>query len=97
RTYAPRSPDGSTFLLQLFRRYRTEGFPMPYTLADLRRDAKEELLAEMTPEERLEGVPMEKRLEGIPAAGRIQGLSDAELEAMKELIDKKLKKPDVES
>ncbi|MBY0228395.1 MAG: hypothetical protein K2W96_03850 [Gemmataceae bacterium] len=39
---------------------------MPYTLADLKRDAKEELLAEATPEELLAHVPMEKRLEGIP-------------------------------
>ncbi len=39
---------------------------MAITLADLNRIAKQRMLDEMTPAERLKGVPTEERLKGVP-------------------------------
>jgi hypothetical protein len=81
--YRVRSGDGSTILLQLFQGLRKEGFNMPYTVEDMRRDGLktaleivsiEEVMQAMPVEKRLEGIPVEKRLEGVPAEKRLVGL-----------------------
>lgn len=58
--------------------YRLEGWNMPFTIADYRR----ELLERMTPEERVEGLPPEQRIAGLPPEERIIGLSDDEIERL---------------
>jgi hypothetical protein len=75
--YRKRSDATSTLLNQLFQGYRKEGLPMPYTMADFRREyAKEieeerrepakELLKVMPLEERLAGVSPEEILKALP-------------------------------
>ena len=86
--YRPRSPETSTFLFELFERYREEGMPMSFTKEEFIRQAKakiikdpdiiEALLAEQPPEKLLERVPVEKRLEGVSAEKRLEGVSAEE-------------------
>jgi hypothetical protein len=74
--YRPRSRETSTFLYQLFDRYKLEGVPMPYTKEEFISEAKEAMRKDpiiikwvkdnLSVEERLEGVPVEKLLEGVP-------------------------------
>lgn len=64
--YEWRQPELSSVMNDLFKFYRIEGLPMPYTVEDYKRDHKREVLASMTPEERLEGLPPEERLKGLP-------------------------------
>jgi hypothetical protein len=75
REYRPRSPQTSTFLYQLYDRYREEGMPMPYTKEEFYREAMEKMrkdpdvirwvLESTTVKERLEGVPVEELLKGL--------------------------------
>jgi len=74
RIYQPRSPDRTSFLVQLFRGFPKEFFPVPYSMADLVRETRAEVFATASVEERLEGIPVEKRLEGIPAEKRLEGI-----------------------
>jgi hypothetical protein len=69
-----RSNDTSTLLRRLFKRYQEEGTIMPDALQELTRQVRAEVLAEMTPEERLKGLPAEERLKGLPAEERLKGL-----------------------
>jgi hypothetical protein len=62
----PRSPETSTLVLQLFRKYRQEGLPMPMTLEEMRRLTREQVLNETPVEEILERVPAEEILKVIP-------------------------------
>ncbi len=90
--YRPRSWETSTFLRQLFDRYREEGTPMPYTKEEFIREAKEKMakdpdmidrvLKDLSPEKRLEGISPEKRLEGISVEDLAGGLSPEQREAM---------------
>ena len=87
--YRPRSWETSTFLRQLFDRYREEGTPMPYTKEEFIREAKEKMakdpdmidrvLKDLSPEKRLEGISPEKRLEGISPEKRLEGISVEDL------------------
>jgi hypothetical protein len=52
-------------LVDLFQGYRVEGFEMPYTLEDYRRDFVRENLDVLTPEERVQGLPAEDRIKGL--------------------------------
>jgi hypothetical protein len=77
--YEMRSRDASTLLGNLFSNYKVEGFEMPYTMQDYRRDYVKEHLDELSPEERLKGLPAEERLKGLPPEERLKGLSQEEL------------------
>ena len=55
RAYHQRSQETSSLLDRLFEGYKKEGLPMPYTMADFRREYVKEHLKDLTPEERLEG------------------------------------------
>jgi hypothetical protein len=76
--YHQRSAETSTLLRQLFQRYNLEVTLMPTGMEQLKQFAKEtidELLQELSPEERLKGLPAEERLKGLPAKERLKGLS----------------------
>jgi hypothetical protein len=83
--YRHRSPDTSTLLQTLFDHYKVEGYPMPYTMEDFRKDFiqeyRNELLEAMTAEERLGGLTPEERLKGLGVEERLKGLSPEEIEA----------------
>jgi hypothetical protein len=88
--YQMRSSDATSFLGNLFERYKVEGFEMPYTVEDFRRDYVKEHLEKLSPEERLKGLSPEERLKGLPAEERLKGLSAEELAKVKPQIDKLL-------
>jgi hypothetical protein len=70
RTYRRRSEDASGLLAQLFRGLQAEGFAMPFTMEDFRRQfVKEHFpeLPEKDQEEVLRSLPPEKRLAGLSA------------------------------
>src|SRR5262245_13746496 len=70
RTYRRRSEDTSALLVQLFEGLRTEGFAMPFTMEDFRRQFVKEHFPQLTPEEQqevLQALPPEKRLAGLSA------------------------------
>jgi hypothetical protein len=70
RAYRRRSEDTSTLLNELFEGLQAEGFTMPYTMADFRRDVAKKQFAKLTPEERedvLKALPPEERLAGLSA------------------------------
>lgn len=67
RVYRPRSERTSTFLYQLFDRYREEGMPMPFTVEEFVEETMERIARD--PErvrQILARVPVERRLEGVP-------------------------------
>ncbi|MBY0229371.1 MAG: hypothetical protein K2W96_08845 [Gemmataceae bacterium] len=87
QAYAPRSPQGSMLLRDLFHAYDEGGLPMPYTAEQQLEDSIRSALEDATPEQlikwvpvekRLEAVPVEKRLEGVPVEKRLEGLSPEE-------------------
>ena len=90
--YHWRQTDLSTVVNQLFESYRVEGFAMPYTVEDykkeLREELKKELLAELTieqlleefsSEELLKKLPLGEWLKELPPEERLKGLSPEEL------------------
>ncbi len=54
---------------QLERNYSKEGIIMPITVEDYRKEWREELLAEATPEERLKGLTKEEIRDAMQALG----------------------------
>jgi hypothetical protein len=77
RHYRQHVADASTLLHQLFRRYKGEGLPMSYTMADFRRDYVLEHFKDLTSEERRQA------FEALPAEERqkvIEGLTAEEIE-----------------
>lgn len=78
RHYQRRTRDMSTILSQLFAQYQLEGFDMPYTIEDFRRDFTREHVDLLTPDERLQGLSPDKRLQGLSPDERLQGLSPDE-------------------
>jgi hypothetical protein len=64
----PRSESWSSVLNYLLRFYGLEGMAMPYTMEEFKRDAAEELLNELTPEQRLKGLSPEQLLSVLPLA-----------------------------
>jgi hypothetical protein len=77
--YHMRSRDTSTVVKKLFKLYRVEGLPVPYTMQDFMREVALEHLGELTAEERLAGLPPEQRLAGLPPEQRLAGLSAEEV------------------
>jgi hypothetical protein len=71
--YRQRSEETSNLLLQLFNRYRQEDLSVD-ALQQMARDTIEQLLRNMSPEERLKGLSPEERLKGLPAEERLKGL-----------------------
>ncbi|MBI4749334.1 MAG: hypothetical protein HY774_12655 [Acidobacteria bacterium] len=68
---------------------------MPYTLEEFKKDARADLLSELTLEERLEGVPSEELLKYIPPEAllkhvapeeRLKGLTIQEIQAYLEKL-----------
>jgi hypothetical protein len=76
--YQVRSPDVSTIITKLFANYQTEGFPMPYSMDDLKEEIAKENLDKLTPEERLQGMKPEERLQGMKPEERLQGMKPEE-------------------
>jgi hypothetical protein len=93
RHYRQRSADSSSLLRELVSSYRSEGFPMPYTMADFRRDYVLEHFPELTEEEqqkalqnlspgaRLKGLSPEERLKDLTPEERLKDLSPDEIES----------------
>lgn len=94
RTYERRSEDTSGLLVQLFEGFQAEGFAMPFTMEDFRRQfvkehfpqlsptEKEEVLQALPPKERqevLRTLPPEERLAGLPPEERLAGLSEEQI------------------
>jgi hypothetical protein len=70
RAYQRRSENTSGLLGQLFKGLEAEGFAMPYTMEDFRRDFVKEHFPELTLEEQvdvLQSLPPEARLAGLTA------------------------------
>jgi hypothetical protein len=70
RAYQRHSENTSGLLVQLFKGLQAEGFPMPYTMEDFRRQFVKEHFSELTPEERedvIKSLPPEERLAGLSA------------------------------
>lgn len=63
RHYQRRTRDMSTIMSQLFEQYQLEGFDMPYTLEDFRRDYTRDHVDLLTPDERLQGLSLEEVLQ----------------------------------
>ncbi|MGL4550265.1 MAG: hypothetical protein ACRC33_03675, partial [Gemmataceae bacterium] len=76
-----RSPEMSSLMDLLYRRYVMEGILMPDALEELHRQTVKRVLRESTIEERLEGIPPEKRLEGIPPEKRLEGIPPEQIAA----------------
>lgn len=74
--YQQRSNFTSQLIWQLFKRFQGEGWVMPYTMADFKREVLEKELKEATPEERrkfFRSLPLEEQraaLESLPADQR---------------------------
>src|SRR5262249_37850974 len=84
RHYRQRSADSSSLLRELVSSYRSEGFPMPYTMADFRRDYVLEHFPELTEEERrkaLKRLTPEERLRDLSPEERLKDLSPEEIES----------------
>jgi hypothetical protein len=86
----------------IYQYYKIEGIIMPYTWDDYYRERRQEILEQLTPEERLKGlstkellkrVPVEDRLKGLPTEMLLKRLSAKEIEAyLKKLRAKKRKR-----
>lgn len=59
------STESSTLINDLFSHYHVEGIDMPYTMADYRRELREEVLSELTPEELRKHLPPEERMKDL--------------------------------
>jgi hypothetical protein len=55
-----RTPDVSTLVWELYRKYRTEDIFMSYNIEDYKNDLKKEVLGWLTTEERLRGLSPEE-------------------------------------
>lgn len=58
--YRQRNSETSSLLRQLIHRYSEEGIPVPYTLADFKRDLRKEIVNELTAEELREDLSPEQ-------------------------------------
>jgi len=83
------SNETSTLVGRVYTGYFREGWDMPYTMEDFKREIRQEVLAELTPEERLEGMSPQERVAGmspreiaagIDVAGFLQSLPPEEIE-----------------
>jgi hypothetical protein len=62
----PRLQSYSSLVNQLLKYYGLEGIPMPYTMEDLKREVAQDVLKELTREQRLEGLSPEELLSHLP-------------------------------
>ena len=76
--HRPHTSDTSTILSQLFETYRIEGFPMPYTMEDFRRDFTLDHLTLLTLDERLKGLAPEELAQRLKPGERLTGLTPDE-------------------
>jgi hypothetical protein len=91
RAYQRRSVRTSLLLGQLFERFQGEGFAMAYTWQDFERDYMKEHLPKLPPEVQrvvLEALSPEQRLAGLPPEERLAGLSAAQMEQVREYLDR---------
>jgi hypothetical protein len=76
--YPWRTRDVSSVFNQLYKKYKQEGFDMPYTIEDYKKDELEFFKAEILPtlpvEDRLKGLSPEDRLKGLGPEDRLKGL-----------------------
>lgn len=77
----------SSVIDQLYIFFEREGWYMPYTIDDFRREhiktySYEERLEGIPYEKRLAGIPVKKRFEGIDPERRLDGLSEDEIQAL---------------
>ncbi len=77
--YRPHSTETSTLLNQLFERYRLEGSLMPDALDQFVRETIDEILKNLSPEERLDGLSPEDLRNHLSPEERLKGLSADEL------------------
>jgi hypothetical protein len=91
--YPWRTRDVSSVFNQLYKKYKQEGFDMPYTIEDYKKDELEFFKAEILPtlpvEDRLKGLSPEDRLKGLRPEDRLKGLSLEEIEIYLNQIRKK--------
>jgi hypothetical protein len=69
-TYRRRTEETSLLLGQLFEKFQQEGFAMPYTMEDFKRDFIKEHFPQLSAQEQeevLRRLPPEKRLAGLTA------------------------------
>jgi len=78
--YQQHSAETSTLLNKLLKGYQHEGLNMPYTMEDFRKEYRQELMDEATPEERLRGLTPDQILPLLTLDQRLQGLSRDEIE-----------------
>jgi hypothetical protein len=77
--YEWRRADRSGIFNDLFQHYKAEGIIMPYTWDDYFRERKQEVLEQLTPEERLRGLSLEDILKGLPLEELLKRLPPEEL------------------
>jgi hypothetical protein len=80
--YRRRSKETSTLLAQLLERLREEGFAMPYTMEEFKRDYFKEHFVQLRPQEQeevLRSLPPEKRLAGLSPGARLAGLTEEQV------------------
>jgi hypothetical protein len=81
RAYGRRSEDTSALLVQLFEGFQAEGFAMPFTMEDFRRQFAREHFRRLTPEEQQEALQTlspdvrQELLRALPPEERLAGLS----------------------
>ncbi len=85
RAYQRHSPDTSSLLVQLFKGLQSEGFPMPYTMEDFRRQFVKEHFSELTPEDQrdvINSLPpeaLEDVIKSRPPEERLAGLTEQQI------------------
>jgi hypothetical protein len=86
RAYGRRSEDTSGLLAQLFQGFQAEGFPMPFTMDDFRRQFTKEHFPELSATEQAEllrKLPPEKRedvIQSLPPEERLAGLTPEQIQ-----------------
>jgi hypothetical protein len=77
-----------TYLAQQIHQFRRLGkeFAMQHLGSEELQRVWRDILATMTPEERLDGLPARERLKGLSVEERLEGLSAKELERLRQLL-----------
>lgn len=101
RHYRQHDLQSSTLISRLIGRYCEEGVPMPYTMDDFQREIREELRQEIRQqllteqrEELIRELSTEERLKDLPPEERLRGLSSDELDQLKRYLDQLRSNPD---
>ena len=109
--HRPRSADTSTLIHQLLKGFQEEGIIMPYTMEDFRREyakkhfkdlspeEQQEVLKDLSPEQRLKDLSPEQRLKDLSPEQVLDALSPEQLEKLRQQLiterasDKSKKRP----